>query len=47
MRAAAVTSFGKPLTIEDRPIPRPGPQQVLVRMEASGLCHTDIHAWRG
>ena len=47
MRAAVVTSFGEPLTIEDRPIPRPGPQQVLVRMEASGLCHTDIHAWRG
>jgi alcohol dehydrogenase, propanol-preferring len=47
MRAAVVTGFGRPLEIQDRPIPTPGPDQVLVRMEASGLCHTDIHAWRG
>jgi alcohol dehydrogenase, propanol-preferring len=47
MRAAVVTGFGQPLEIQDRPIPTPGPNQVLVRMEASGLCHTDIHAWRG
>jgi alcohol dehydrogenase, propanol-preferring len=47
MRAAVVTGFGRPLEIQERPIPTPGPDQVLVRMEASGLCHTDIHAWRG
>ncbi len=47
MRAAVVRAFGEPLEIEDRPIPSPGPHEVLVRMEASGLCHTDIHAWRG
>ncbi len=47
MRAAVVPAFGEPLQIEDRPIPSPGPHEVLVRMEASGLCHTDIHAWRG
>jgi alcohol dehydrogenase, propanol-preferring len=47
MRAAVVNSFVEPLTIEDRPIPEPGAGQVLVRIEASGLCHTDIHAARG
>ncbi|MFC8348417.1 zinc-dependent alcohol dehydrogenase [Streptomyces sp. NPDC057280] len=47
MKAAVVTDFGKPLDIQDRPIPEPGPGQVLVRMEASGLCHTDIHAAHG
>ena len=47
MRAAIVHQFGQPLTIEDRPIPDPGPGQVTVRMEASGLCHTDIHAAHG
>jgi alcohol dehydrogenase, propanol-preferring len=47
MRAAVVRDFGQPLVIEDRPIPEPGPADVVVRMEASGLCHTDIHAWRG
>ena len=29
------------------PVPTPGPGQVLVKIEASGLCHTDIHAARG
>jgi propanol-preferring alcohol dehydrogenase len=35
------------LSIEDIATPEPGPGQVLVRIEASGLCHTDIHAARG
>ncbi len=47
MRAAVVRKFGAPLVIEERPIPEPGPGQVVVRMEASGLCHTDIHAAQG
>jgi len=47
MRAAVVPGFGQPLVIEDRPVPEPGPGQVVVRMEASGLCHTDIHAAHG
>ncbi|RJK93841.1 zinc-dependent alcohol dehydrogenase [Vallicoccus soli] len=47
MRAAVVHELGRPLTVEDRPVPRPGLHQVLVRIEASGLCHTDIHAARG
>lgn len=47
MRAAVVSQYRQPLTIEDRPIPSPGPGQVLVRLEACGLCHTDIHAMNG
>ncbi|MFG2600171.1 alcohol dehydrogenase AdhP [Streptomyces sp. NPDC048462] len=47
MRAAVVRSFTEPLVVEDRPVPDPAGHQVLVRMEASGLCHTDIHAARG
>jgi propanol-preferring alcohol dehydrogenase len=47
MKAAVVTSFDAPLTIEERDIPEPGPGQVLVRMETCGLCHTDIHAAHG
>lgn len=47
MRAAVVRSFTEPLVIEDRPVPTPAGHQVLVRMEASGLCHTDIHAAHG
>ena len=47
MRAAVVTEFGAPAQVEERPIPQPGPGQVLVRVETCGLCHTDIHAMRG
>ena len=47
MKAAVVREFGQPLVMEDRPIPSPGRGQVTVRMEASGLCHTDIHAANG
>ena len=47
MKAAVVRAFDRPLEIEDLPIPDPGAGQVLVRVEACGLCHTDIHAARG
>ncbi|MFF3615488.1 zinc-dependent alcohol dehydrogenase [Streptomyces sp. NPDC002580] len=47
MKAAVVRAFGEPLVIEDRPDPEPGPGQVRIRVEASGLCHTDIHAAQG
>ncbi|SFF31759.1 alcohol dehydrogenase, propanol-preferring [Actinacidiphila alni] len=47
MKAAVVRAFGEPLVIEERPDPEPGPGQVLIRVEASGLCHTDIHAAHG
>ncbi|MFJ4094667.1 zinc-dependent alcohol dehydrogenase [Kitasatospora sp. NPDC089913] len=47
MKAAVVHDFTQPLVIEDRPVPEPGPHQVRVRLEASGLCHTDIHAAHG
>lgn len=47
MRAAVVTAFNEPIEIQVRPIPAPGPGQVLVRLATCGLCHTDIHAARG
>lgn len=47
MKAAVVREFGKPLVIEDVPIPDPGPGQILVKYEATGVCHTDLHAANG
>ena len=47
MRAAVVTAFDRPVSLEERPIPEPGPGQVLVRVETCGVCRTDIHAMRG
>jgi propanol-preferring alcohol dehydrogenase len=47
MRASVVTGFTSPLQIVQTEVPVPAAGQVLVRIEASGLCHTDIHAARG
>lgn len=47
MKASVVKEFGKPLIVEQLPIPEPGPGQVLVRIVASGVCHTDVHAADG
>src|SRR5690348_14043212 len=47
MKAAVVRTFGEQLTIEDVPIPTPGPGEVLVKIVATGVCHTDLHAAAG
>jgi len=47
MKAAVVRDFGKPLTIEEMTIPTPGPGEILVKFEATGVCHTDLHAANG
>ena len=47
MRAAVVKAFGAPLVLEDRPTPDPGRGEIRVKIETSGVCHTDIHAAHG
>ena len=47
MKAAVVSSFTAPLQVTERDIPEPGAGEVLVHIQASGLCHTDIHAAHG
>ena len=47
MKAAVVRAFKKPLLIEEVPVPDPGPGQILVKIAATGVCHTDLHAAEG
>jgi propanol-preferring alcohol dehydrogenase len=47
MQAAVVEYFGKPLVMQELAIPSPGPGQILVKTEACGVCHTDLHAASG
>ncbi len=47
MKAAVVREFGKPLTIDEVPVPEPGPGMIQVAIQASGVCHTDLHAAEG
>jgi len=47
MKAAVVETLGQPLAIREVPVPAPGPGQALVKVVASGVCHTDLHAADG
>ncbi|SKC79620.1 alcohol dehydrogenase AdhP [Krasilnikoviella flava] len=47
MQAAVVTSFTSPLEIRDLEIPAPGPHEALVKVDFTGVCHTDLHAAHG
>ena len=47
MKAAVVRAFDQPLAIEEVAVPRPAAGDVLVKIEACGVCHTDLHAAEG
>lgn len=47
LRAAVVTGFGEPLQIKELALPTPGYGEALVKLETSGVCHTDLHAAHG
>lgn len=47
MRAVRVSAFGEPPAVADVPVPAPGARDALVRVAATGLCRSDVHAWRG
>ncbi|MDN5634120.1 alcohol dehydrogenase AdhP [Brevibacterium sandarakinum] len=47
MKAAVVEDFGQDLVVGDNEVPEPGPGQALVKLIASGVCHTDLHAAHG
>lgn len=47
MRALVVARYGGKLELAARPIPSPGPGEVLLRVRASGLCATDVHLLSG
>ena len=43
MKAAVFKSFGEPLVVEDLPDPAPNPTELILRVEACGICGTDLH----
>lgn len=47
MKAAVVHKLGQPLSIDEVAIPTPGAGEVLIKLMASGVCHTDLHAAEG
>src|SRR5712691_2569268 len=47
MQAAVVPAVSSSWQVKDVPQPQPGPNQVLVKMRASGICYTDVHQTLG
>jgi alcohol dehydrogenase, propanol-preferring len=47
LKAAVLHSFAEPLRIEEIPTPAPGPGEVLIRVAACGVCHSDLHLATG
>ena len=47
MKAAILHTFGPELSLEDRPRPVPGPDDVLLQVETCGVCHSDLHVIEG
>ncbi|VEU22254.1 DEKNAAC103308 [Brettanomyces naardenensis] len=46
-KAVVFYKNGGPLKYEDIPVPKPKPNEILVNVKYSGVCHTDLHAWKG
>src|SRR3954467_11452338 len=47
IRAAVLEEFGAPLAVQEVDLAEPGPGEVLVRLEACGVCHTDLYTASG
>jgi alcohol dehydrogenase, propanol-preferring len=43
MKALQLTRWGAPATLQDVPIPEPGPGEVLIQIAGAGACHSDLH----
>lgn len=47
MRCYCVLQHGQALELVEKPMPQPQGTEVLVKVEAAGVCHTDLHLWEG
>ena len=47
MRSYDIAEWGAPLKAFDRPTPAPQGTEVLLRVTAAGVCHSDVHIWEG
>lgn len=46
-KAVVFETNGGPLLYKDIPVPKPKPNELLINVKYSGVCHTDLHAWKG
>ena len=47
MRSYQIVDWGRPLEGRDYPDPVPRGPEVLMKVRACGVCHSDLHIWQG
>jgi alcohol dehydrogenase, propanol-preferring len=47
MKAARIVKLNEPLQVQELQTPTPKGTQVLIKIQSSGLCHSDVHVWEG
>jgi alcohol dehydrogenase, propanol-preferring len=47
MKAARIIKVNEPLKVQELQTPKPKGSQVLVKIQSSGVCHSDVHVWEG
>ena len=47
MKAARIVKLNEPLQVQELETPTPKGTQVLIKIQSSGLCHSDVHVWEG
>jgi propanol-preferring alcohol dehydrogenase len=47
MKTARIIKLNEPLQVQELETPTPKGTQVLIKMQSSGLCHSDVHVWEG
>ena len=47
MKAARIVKLKEPLQVQELQTPTPKGTQVLIKVQSSGVCHSDVHVWEG
>jgi len=47
LRAARIVEPNKPLEVAELELPEPNENQVIIKVKAVGVCHSDLHLWEG
>jgi propanol-preferring alcohol dehydrogenase len=47
MKAARIVKVNEPLQVQELRTPKPKGSQILIKIQSSGVCHSDVHVWEG
>jgi alcohol dehydrogenase, propanol-preferring len=47
MKAARIVKVNEPLQVQELQTPKPKGSQIIIKVQSSGVCHSDVHVWEG